>query len=46
MRTVKWFLISVLTVLTACCFIVGCNTIHGAGKNIEKTGQVIERASE
>ena len=25
---------------------VACNTVHGAGKDIEKTGEAIERASD
>ena len=46
MRTLKWFVICVLTVLTASWLVAGCNTVHGAGKNIENTGKAIERASE
>lgn len=34
--------------LTIWCFtaLCGCNTIHGAGKDIEKTGQAIEKSTQ
>jgi len=28
------------------CFLVGCNTIEGVGKDIKKGGEVIEKTAE
>jgi len=32
--------------LLAACFLVGCNTIEGVGKDIKKGGEVIEKSAE
>ena len=32
--------------LLAGCFLVGCNTIEGVGKDIKKGGEVIEKTAE
>ncbi|HLR78679.1 MAG TPA: entericidin A/B family lipoprotein [Burkholderiaceae bacterium] len=38
MKTPIWLSI----VLTMCAVVAGCNTIHGAGKDIERGGEKIQ----
>jgi len=38
--------IALLCILLVCCItVLGCNTMHGAGKDIEQGGKAIENAS-
>jgi predicted small secreted protein len=34
-----------LIILSICCVLTGCNTVHGAGQDIENAGQGIKDAS-
>jgi predicted small secreted protein len=46
MRTfAKWFGAVAVGALTG-IGTLGCNTVHGAGKDIEKSGQAVEKASD
>jgi entericidin B len=39
--------IALLCILIVCCItLFGCNTMHGAGKDIEKGGKAIQKAAE
>jgi predicted small secreted protein len=38
--------ICLATLLTIACLAAGCNTIHGAGKDIEAGGEAIQKASD
>ncbi|NUM54028.1 MAG: entericidin A/B family lipoprotein [Candidatus Hydrogenedentes bacterium] len=38
------FTLAALAVLLVCSGAFGCNTIHGAGKDIEKGGEAIQSA--
>ncbi|MGY3943945.1 entericidin A/B family lipoprotein [Aeromonas tecta] len=35
-----------LLVLCACLWLLGCNTIHGMGRDVEKAGEVIQNSSK
>ncbi|MEG0008360.1 MAG: entericidin A/B family lipoprotein [Aeromonas sp.] len=35
-----------LLVLCACLLLLGCNTIHGMGRDVEKAGEVIQNSSK
>lgn len=35
-----------LLMLAACLLLLGCNTIHGMGRDVEKAGEVIQRSSD
>ena len=34
-----------LALIAACLMLVGCNTVRGIGKDIEKGGEAIQRAT-
>jgi predicted small secreted protein len=38
--------LSMLFLLAAALLLAGCNTIQGAGKDIQKAGQAVERAAK
>ena len=39
--------IALWCILIVCCItLFGCNTVHGAGKDIEQGGKAIEKASK
>lgn len=35
-----------LLMLAACLLLLGCNTIHGMGRDVEKAGEVIQHSSD
>ncbi|MEI4231671.1 entericidin A/B family lipoprotein [Roseovarius sp. D22-M7] len=37
---------SIMTLVLACLVLTGCNTVQGAGQDIETAGQTIEDAAE
>ena len=39
-------LIVLLSALAAVLVLAGCNTVRGVGKDIEKTGEVIQEAAD
>ena len=43
---VKQIITPVILALTLGILLQGCNTIHGVGKDIEKTGEAIEDAAK
>ena len=40
------FLKNTIYIFVAALVLVGCNTVHGIGKDIEKGGQAIEKAAK
>ena len=46
MSNVKRGLICIVTALTIACLIAGCNTLKGAGKDIEAGGKAIQNAAD
>ncbi len=46
MKTLKKALAGLLVLGIAGVGAMGCNTVHGAGRDIEKGGQAIERAAD
>lgn len=34
-----------LLMLCACLLLLGCNTIHGMGRDVEKAGEVIQKSA-
>jgi predicted small secreted protein len=37
---------NVILVLIAAMFLAGCNTVEGIGKDVKKSGEVIEKAAK
>ena len=46
MSKVKRILISVATILTLAWLTAGCNTLHGAGEDLEAGGEAIQDAAD
>lgn len=46
MNKLKRFLMCIVTALTISCLLTGCNTMEGAGKDIEKGGEAIQDAAD
>jgi len=46
MRIKKNLTVTMLLVLALVLLIQGCNTMHGAGKDIEEGGEAIQRAAD
>ncbi|MCB1587787.1 MAG: entericidin A/B family lipoprotein [Xanthomonadales bacterium] len=46
MNTTTRQLTAVLALLAAACATTGCNTIHGAGQDIERAGEEIQDAAD
>jgi entericidin A len=44
MEKIKRYIILLATILTISFLLAGCNTIKGAGKDIQKAGEAIEDA--
>lgn len=42
--SIKW--VTALLVLSSTALITGCNTIKGAGKDIERGGEVIQKCAD
>ena len=42
MDRLKRYLICVVLLVTTSCLLVGCNTVEGAGKDIESAGEGIQ----
>lgn len=38
--------VSVLVALALAVSVTGCNTVKGAGKDVQKAGQAVERAAD
>ncbi len=45
MRRLRQGLIGIVAGLTIMCLLVGCNTLEGAGKDIEAGGEAIQDAA-
>ncbi len=46
MHKFKRFLMCMLTAVTLSCFLAGCNTMEGAGEDIQEGGEAIEDAAD
>jgi predicted small secreted protein len=41
----KRFILTLMLISFASTFVVGCNTVRGAGKDVEKAGQEVQEAT-
>jgi predicted small secreted protein len=46
MTALKRFLVCLVTIVTIACLTTGCNTIEGAGRDIEAGGEAIQDVAD
>lgn len=38
--------IALMLLVTTSCFLMGCNTVNGFGKDVEKVGEKVQKSSK